>query len=121
MTVQVKRVYTEASGGDGFRVLVDRLWPRGLSKRDANVDLWLRDVAPSAELRKWFAHDPRHWDEFVERYFTELERVPDVWQSLVGRVRSGLVTLLYAAKDEQHNNAVALRRYLEGKAGRESA
>jgi uncharacterized protein YeaO (DUF488 family) len=105
---------TEApSGADGRRVLVDRLWPGGLSQEAAQVDRWVRDVALSAELRKWFGHDPQRWPEFVERYFTELGRAPESWQPNHDRAGRGPVTLLYSAKDEEHNNAVALKRYLE--------
>lgn len=119
MSIQAKRVYEEPSTADGLRILVDRMWPRGLSKDAARIDLWVRDVAPSTELRRWFGHDPRRWEEFVKRYFAELDRLPDAWRPLVDRARQGPVTLLYAAKDEEHNNAVALRRYLEAKCGQE--
>ena len=112
--IQVKRAYDPAEQEDGFRVLVDRLWPRGLSKRAAALGGWMKEVAPSAALRKWFGHDPAKWDEFCARYADELARRPDDLATLRERVESGTVTLLYAAKDIAHNNAVALKRYLEG-------
>jgi uncharacterized protein YeaO (DUF488 family) len=111
--ITVKRVYAEAVRADGLRILVDRLWPRGLSKDKAAVDLWLKDLAPSDALRHWFDHDPAKWDAFQHRYFAELDEAPDA----VGELRAQLthrqhVTLLYAAKDQVHNNAVALLTYL---------
>jgi len=109
---RVKRVYDEPSKEDGFRVLVDRLWPRGLSKERASLDLWLKDVAPSAELRRWFGHDPDRWDEFRRRYAVELKEQKDAIKLLREKGRAGTVTLLFSARDEQHNNAVALREYL---------
>ena len=110
----IKRVYCVVEKSDGFRILVDRLWPRGLSKEKAKIDLWLKDVAPSNELRKWFAHEPKKWSEFKRRYFKELV---DNKSELVGlickKAKEGVVTLLYAAKNEKYNNAVALKEYLE--------
>ena len=112
--IQVKRAYDTPAPGDGCRVLVDRLWPRGLSKERAAVDEWLREVAPSTALRRWFAHDPARWAEFERRYSAEL--VAPAAREAVARLRSlaieGHITLLYAAKDEFHNNAVALRDHL---------
>jgi uncharacterized protein YeaO (DUF488 family) len=113
--IQVKRVYDRPSPADGYRVLVDRLWPRGLRKQDAGIDLWLKDVGPSAELRRWFAHAPERWDEFRRRYADELAgkaRAVDVLREKSG---NGKLTLVFAAKDPQHNNAVALMEYLAGK------
>ena len=110
--VTIKRVYDPPVDTDGRRILVDRLWPRGLSKPGARVDLWLKDVAPSAELRKWFAHDPARWPEFQARYRRELAGKPDLLKQLRAEARSGKVTLLYAARDEQHNNAAVLRSVL---------
>lgn len=114
MTIKVKRAYDPPAPGDGLRVLVDRLWPRGLSKERAAVDEWLREVAPSTDLRRWFAHDPARWAEFKRRYSAELEAPAPL--ATVARLRSlaaeGDITLLYAATDELHNNAVALREYL---------
>ena len=107
--VRVKRVYEPAKGTDGFRVLVDRLWPRGLSKEQANVDLWLRDVAPSDALRKWFAHDPDKWPEFRRRYHTELKEKTDTLRSLHQLEQEHrVITLVYAASDTLWNNAVVL-------------
>ncbi|MFE6235826.1 DUF488 domain-containing protein [Cellulosimicrobium sp. NPDC057862] len=113
MTVRIKRVYEPAEEDDGFRVLVDRLWPRGETKEKARVDLWLKEVAPSTELRRWFHHEERLFDEFAERYRAELdangEAVGEL-RDVVGQHR--VVTLVYGAKDEQHNQAVVLRDYL---------
>ena len=113
--IRIKRVYEPAEPEDGTRILVDRLWPRGIEKKKLRLDSWYKDVAPSSELRKWSHHDPARWDEFRRRYFAELDSNPAVWTSLVGLARSGTVTLLYSAKDELHNNAEALRDYLESK------
>lgn len=111
--LKIKRVYEAPADDDGYRVLIDRLWPRGLSKETARIDLWLKELAPSTELRKWFAHDPEKWDAFRERYFAELESQDEVLDALRAQMRRGRVTLLYGAKDEQHNNAVALQIYLK--------
>ncbi len=111
---KIKRVYEPAEATDGKRILVDRLWPRGLSKERAKVDEWLREVSPSAELRKWFGHDPAKWDEFRRRYAAELKGKEDVLDGLRAVARKGTVTLLYGAKDEEHNQAVALLGILEG-------
>lgn len=89
------------------------MWPRGISKDDAEVDLWLKDIAPSKELRQWFSHDPEKWEEFKKRYFRELDDHPEEREQLADKVREGTVTLLFAAKDEQYNNAAALKEYLE--------
>jgi uncharacterized protein YeaO (DUF488 family) len=112
MSVRVKRVYEKPHRADGMRILVDRLWPRGLKKEDAQVDLWLKDVAPSADLRKWFGHDPDKWSEFKARYFAELRERAEEVARLRSEAEIGVVTLLFSAKDEQHNNAVALQEYL---------
>lgn len=111
--IRLKRVYADPADEDGFRILVDQLWPRGLTRERAAVDLWLRDVAPSTELRKWFAHAPAKWDEFVRRYWAELEGKPQVLEVLRERMERGPVTLVYASRDEERNNAVALKAYLE--------
>ena len=108
MVIEIKRVYNEARESDGFRILVDRLWPRGLNKERANVDLWLKDIAPSEELRKWFSHDPAKWDEFKQRYFQELDHKKELVSIIIQKVREGKVTLLYAAKEEKFNNGMAL-------------
>lgn len=111
-TVNVKRVYDSQNDSDGFRVLVDRLWPRGISKDKARVDLWLKDVGPSDDLRKWFGHDPAKYDEFGLRYKKELENNP-AFERLQAIVRNNkAVTLVYSAKDEAHNQAVVLRDFL---------
>ena len=110
--IHLKRVYEEPSKKDGVRILVERLWPRGLSKDRAAVDLWLKDVAPSPELRKWFNHDPEKWDEFQNRYFAELDEKLGAVQPILEAARRGKVTLLFAAHDTGHNNAVALKEYL---------
>ena len=112
--ITIKRAYEDAADGDGTRVLVDRLWPRGVSREKAAIDEWLKQVAPSDDLRKWFGHDPAKWDEFRTRYFGELDGAPDAVASLRQIVQQHkAVTLVYAARDELHNNAVALREYLE--------
>ena len=113
MVIKVKRIYEQPSKDDGFRILVDRLWPRGLSKAKANVDLWLKDVAPSTELRKWFAHKEERWDEFKKRYFGELGNKNELLDTILEKARSGSVTLLYSAKNDTFNNAVALVEYIE--------
>jgi uncharacterized protein YeaO (DUF488 family) len=112
----VKRVYEAPSSEDGARVLVDRLWPRGLSKKRARLDDWLKDVAPSDDLRHWFGHAAERWEEFEKRYAAELDAVPDAWRPLLDRARKETVTLLYGASDTEHNNAVALEHYLARRA-----
>jgi uncharacterized protein YeaO (DUF488 family) len=109
---KLKRVYDEPSRTDGLRVLVERLWPRGLSKERAAVDLWLKDLAPSPELRRWFGHDPARWNGFQERYRQELRGKREAVQLLRQRGRAGRVTVVYAARDEEHNGALALKRLL---------
>ena len=112
MNVAIKRVYEEAAGTDGFRVLVDRVWPRGMTKEKAAIDLWAKNVAPTTALRQWFGHDPAKWDEFRERYREELKTNPAL-DELRATIRDkGKVTLLYGAKDEEHNQAVVLRQVL---------
>ncbi len=113
IVIRLKRVYESPDSEDGTRILVDRLWPRGMTKEKANVDLWLKEIAPSTELRKWFAHDPAKWDEFQTRYRAELAANPDAVAQMLDAEKSGTVTLLYAAKDEEHNEAVVLQEYLE--------
>jgi len=112
MNIMTKRVYDNASASDGFRILVDRLWPRGLKKEEAGIDVWLKDVAPSDGLRKWYNHDPERWNEFKKRYFEELSSNPAPVKEIACRAAKGKVTLLYGAKDEEHNNAHALKEYL---------
>ncbi|QYX56342.1 DUF488 domain-containing protein [Roseovarius sp. SCSIO 43702] len=115
MDIRCKRAYDDPADNDGHRVLVDAMWPRGVSKEEARLDEWLKDVAPSDDLREWFDHDPDKWDEFRDRYHEELDD-NDAVDDLLDKVRDGRVTLVYAAKDEEHNNAVALRDYLKSKA-----
>jgi uncharacterized protein YeaO (DUF488 family) len=117
--VKVKRVYEEASPADGHRILVDRLWPRGVAKASASLAAWLRDLAPSDELRRWFSHDPRRWEEFRRRYREELadpEKAP-LLQDLVKKARQGTVTLVFAARDQERNNAVVVKAVLEDRLG----
>lgn len=110
--ITVKRIYDPVAEGDGYRILVDRLWPRGVSKAESHIDLWMRDIAPSTELRRWFNHDPARWEEFRLRYQTELKTKTDLVAKLMGQAKKGKVTLLYSAKDGEHNQAVALQRFL---------
>lgn len=112
MPLRIKRVYDPPATDDGYRVLVDRIWPRGLSKDVAQIDEWLKDVAPSTALRKWFGHDPEKWKEFLRRYFRELDAKPVAVTRLRTLARGQRVTLLFAAQDIDHNNAVALKAYL---------
>jgi uncharacterized protein YeaO (DUF488 family) len=112
---KLKRVYEAPSPEDGFRVLVERLWPRGVSKERAALDLWLKDVAPSPDLRKWFSHDPARWEEFQARYAAELKDAGEAVRLLNQKGREGTVTLVYASHDEEHNGALVLKRYLEGR------
>lgn len=111
--MKIKRVYENAAPGDGARILVERLWPRGMRKEDLTLDSWIKEVAPSGDLRRWFAHDPTKWEEFRRLYFAELDNHTEAWQPLVASVRKGDVTLLYSARDTEHNNAVALKEYLQ--------
>jgi uncharacterized protein YeaO (DUF488 family) len=111
--LQVKRVYEPAEAGDGKRFLVERLWPRGMKKESLKMDGWIKDVAPSNELRHWFGHDPAKWEEFRRRYTAELKEHPGVWQPLLAEARHRAVTLLYSAHDEEHNNAIVLKSFLE--------
>ena len=113
MPITTKRIYAAPESKDGFRVLVDRLWPRGLSKDKARVDLWLKDIAPSDALRKWYGHDPENWQEFRKRYFEELKAKKDLCDMIRQQARKGAVTLLYAKTDVQRNNAVALLEFLK--------
>ena len=113
--IRLKRAYDEPSKQDGMRILVERLWPRGVSKEKAAVDLWLKDLAPSTELRKWYGHDPEKWDEFRKRYWLELGEKGDLLMLLKHRTTEGTVTFVFAASDEERNSAVALKEYLEEK------
>jgi uncharacterized protein YeaO (DUF488 family) len=113
--IKLRRAYEKPSRDDGLRVLVERLWPRGLTKQRAAVDLWLKEVAPSQELRKWFGHDPAKWAQFQKRYRHELREKKDAVKLLKEKLQEGTVTLVYAARDEQHNSALVLKKLLEGR------
>jgi len=113
MVIQLKRVYEKSESSDGIRILVERLWPRGLSKEKAKVDIWLKDAAPSTELRKWFNHDPSKWEEFKKRYYDELQKKEQVLKNVIGHQHKEKVTFVYASKEEEFNNAVALKEYVE--------
>ena len=115
MKVKIKRVYEQPSSDDGSRILVDRLWPRGLTKEKARVDLWLKEIAPSTELRKWFGHDPAKWKSFRVRYEAEIRDHDDLIEMLKDIARTGAITLLYGARDEKHNEALVLKQFLERK------
>ena len=112
MNIKIKRVYERPDKEDGTRILVDRLWPRGLTKAKASVDLWLKEIAPSTELRKWFGHDPGKWAEFKTRYRAELRENDEQVELLKREIEQGVVTLLYGAKDELHNEVVVLKEFL---------
>ena len=112
MELKIKRVYEQPAKGDGKRILVDRLWPRGLTKEKASIDLWLKDIAPTTELRKWFGHDPDKWKEFKKRYHQELKNNKEQVSILYEQLKKRRVTLLYGAKDEQHNEALVLKEWL---------
>jgi uncharacterized protein YeaO (DUF488 family) len=113
--ITLKRVYDSVSPTDGRRFLVERLWPRGVSKTKLRVDAWLKEVGPSTELRRWFSHDPGKWSEFRRRYFRELDSRPEAWQPIAAAARRGRVTLVYSSHDTEHNNALALQQYLQAK------
>ena len=115
MKIKLKRVYDPASKEDGTRILVERLWPRGVKKVDLVLDEWFKDVAPSTELRKWFSHDPAKWDQFQKKYMAELDANHKALEPLVSMLHKGTVTLLYSSHDTEHNNAVCLKKYLETK------
>jgi uncharacterized protein YeaO (DUF488 family) len=113
MSIGLKRAYDAPATSDGSRILVDRIWPRGITKDDLQVDAWLKDLAPSTGLRKWFGHVPQKWDEFKKRYASELDQRPEALEQLAERAEAGHITLVFAAKDAEHNNAVALKEQLE--------
>lgn len=115
--IALKRAYDAASPADGRRILVDRLWPRGVTKAKLHLHSWMRDIAPSTELRKWSGHDPAKWEEFRLRYFAELDERGELVADLMSEAREAKVTLIFAAKDETRNNAAALRAYLERRRG----
>ena len=112
--INIKRVYEPPDKADGFRVLVDRVWPRGMTKEKAEVDLWMKDIGPSTDLRKWFGHDPERWEEFRRRYREELAQEPELIAQLRGYAEKGPLTLVYSAKDEAHNQAVVIQEVVEG-------
>lgn len=112
--IKIKRAYEPSEPSDGTRILIDRLWPRGIKKTDAAIDRWLRDIAPSAELRRWFGHRPERWPEFRRRYRAELRGHPEPIEEIRSAARAGPVTLVYAARDEAHNDAVVLKELLTG-------
>jgi len=118
MTIRLKRAYDAPTRTDGYRVLVDRVWPRGVSKDKLSVDDWAKEVAPSARLRKWFGHDPAKWDQFKERYFRELDERSDAVEPLREMASKRIVTLVFGAKNTRFNNAVALKEYLEQRVAR---
>lgn len=111
--IKIKRIYDAPASDDGIRILVDRLWPRGLSKGKARVDLWLKEIAPSNELRKWYGHDPKKWAEFRKRYFKDLDMKRELVNQIVQKTKGGDVTLLFSSQEEKLNNAAALKEYIE--------
>lgn len=112
--IKIKRIYDAPTKEDGYRILIDRIWPRGLTKEKAKIDLWLKEIAPSDDLRKWFAHDPEKWEEFKNKYKEELKTRQELLHKIKQLAREkGTVTMLYSAKDEKHNNAVALNDFLK--------
>jgi uncharacterized protein YeaO (DUF488 family) len=113
MTINLKRIYEPIGEQDGYRVLVDRLWPRGISKKDAAIDLWLKESGPSTALRQWFNHEAAKWEEFKTKYFAELDTKRPYLQPLIDAANAGKLTLIYSSRDMEHNQAVALREYLK--------
>ncbi|HDR46738.1 MAG TPA: DUF488 domain-containing protein, partial [Geoalkalibacter subterraneus] len=113
--IRLRRAYDPPGKDDGTRILVDRVWPRGVSKEDLQIDFWAKNIAPSTELRRWFGHDPDKWSEFRRRYFNELDHNGEAVEELLSKVEGKRLTLVYGARDEQHNNAVALKEYLSEK------
>lgn len=116
MKIQVKRVYEAAGSGDGKRILIDRLWPRGLSRAKAEVDVWMKEIAPSTELRRWYGHDVEKWAEFKKRYHAELDKNSGAVGELISHVEEDGVTLIFGSREERLNNAFALKEYLESRA-----
>jgi uncharacterized protein YeaO (DUF488 family) len=113
--IQLKRAYEPANPEDGTRFLVERLWPRGVKKTSLRLAAWVKEVAPSVSLRRWFGHDPKKWDEFRRRYFAELDKQIGTWETILKAAHNSAVTLIYSSHDTEHNNAVALKEYLEAK------
>jgi uncharacterized protein YeaO (DUF488 family) len=120
VVIKLKRVYEEETPDEGVRYLVERLWPRGVKKESLHIDGWLKEAGPSTELRKWFSHDPGKWTEFRRKYFVELDHAGEAWSPIREAARRGTVTLLYSSHDTEHNNAVALKEYVERKMGAHS-
>ena len=118
MAIQLKRAYDKPQKSDGFRVLIDRIWPRGIRKEDLKLDQWLRTLAPSTELRQWFGHDPEKWDEFRKRYFRELDTHSEEIELLREKMRAGPLTIVFGSREERFNNATALKEYLEKRPAR---
>jgi uncharacterized protein YeaO (DUF488 family) len=114
-SIKIKRAYEPAAASDGTRILIDRLWPRGLKKTEATIDIWMKDIAPSDALRRWFGHRPERWPEFRRRYLAQLRRRPELLEQLQTAAKAGPMTLVYSARDEAHNNAVVLNELLTGK------
>jgi uncharacterized protein YeaO (DUF488 family) len=113
MGIKIKRAYESPNDSDGYRILVDRLWPRGISKEKATIDYWPKALAPSTELRRWYGHDPEKWSEFKSRYFAELNGNPELVRELLQHIRKGRVTFVYSSKEQRLNNAVALKDYID--------
>ena len=113
MKIRIKRVYEKREKGDGKRILVDRLWPRGLTKEKADIDLWLKEIAPSTALRKWFGHDPGKWQQFQKKYQDELKNNNEQVALLMEQAKTGVITLVYGARDQEHNEALVLKDWLE--------
>jgi uncharacterized protein YeaO (DUF488 family) len=120
-SINIKRAYEKSSKDDGFRVLIDRLWPRGISKKEAKIDYWAKEIAPSTELREWFSHDPEKWSEFKKRYFKELGKHPEEISFLIKKAGENKVTLVFGSKEKKFNNAAALVEYLENISERKGA
>jgi len=118
--IHLKRAYEAATPEDGRRFLVERLWPRGIRKSSLPLEAWLKEVAPSTSLRRWFGHDPKKWEEFRRRYFQELEGQASAWEAILKAAQNGTITLVYSSHDTEHNNAVALKEYLESKMPRQA-
>ncbi len=116
--IKIKRVYEKAEAGDGTRLLVERLWPRGVKKEALKMEVWLKDVAPTTELRKWFSHDPAKWPEFQKRYRAELAKNTAALKPILDAAKKGDVTLLFSSHDEEHNNAVVLQEYVQKRVGK---
>lgn len=111
--IKTRRIYDKPDADDGFRILVDRIWPRGLKKNDVKIDLWQKDIAPSSALRKWFNHDQRKWNEFKRRYYEELKDRKEIVKLFLEKAEQEIITLLYSSKEEKYNNAIALKEYLQ--------